>query len=115
MIPELQEQVDLRWAAVVDTATRIVGHYQRILEDAEQLSALLNYRKDWLLKHVFPETANQRDCADRILVWVNEHRAGLEGHIASAVMREQEEQARETLLARLNLSPEELTLLGIKR
>jgi hypothetical protein len=103
-----------QWAAALAAADIVVEAYTDLLHASDALADALNYKQEYILSHVMPQTSKDRRMAKRILAWMKENETSLRNGMAYRAEQLEHEKQKRALLARLQLTEEEKELLGIE-
>ena len=101
------------WEGIVTAGERVAHAYQQMLRAVDALADTLEYNEDHVLRQVLPRAVKERRDCERVLVWLNENRDEIEAHLQVRQAARDAAVRREALLAKLNLTADEVELLGI--
>ncbi len=90
----------------------IIVLYDQLIEHSDKLAKAIYYKPDYILGKVMPNKASERRNSSRIRRWFNkECKQDLLEHIAEMEAENLKIEAREKLIASLNLTDEQKALL----
>lgn len=95
-------------AVIVDEA------YADLLKASDALAKALEFNGDYVLRRVLPSQSDERRKLDRITRWVEGQRNEIEERLRRASEEAKKQRDRAGLMKKLNLTPEQKALLGIK-
>jgi transcriptional regulator with XRE-family HTH domain len=101
------------WEEVMAAGERVAAAYRELLQAADDLSEVVGYNEDYVLRRVLPKTPGGRRESNRVLNWLNDERGHIEAQMLAWIARREEAAQRTALLAKLNLTADEQRLLGI--
>lgn len=100
--------------AIETEAARTIEMYGALIQQCRCLAKAMNYQDDWVIGKVMPKSKADRTNIDRIRTWFDKEKSE-----SVNLWRAQEEwrkmdRRREELLESLNLTADEMALLGIE-
>jgi hypothetical protein len=98
-----------QWESVKDAAEEVSVAYEQLLRASDALAEAMNFNPEYVLLHVLPRNCQARRNVERIKAWVESRRA----HVETFWKEREAEQKKAALLARLKLTAEEKSLLGL--
>jgi hypothetical protein len=105
-----QIDIDARWSEITAAAKDVAEAYKNLLKASDNLAELMCYPEHLVLLNVLPKNAENRRVWTRIPAWVESEKKG----VLPALRRENDNLKKKELLARLELTRAEMSLLGIK-
>jgi hypothetical protein len=97
---------------IEDELAGVIALYDQLIEQSDKLAEAIYYQPDYILGKVMPNKASERRNSSRISEWFNkECKPDLLDHIAEIEAQDLKTEAREKLLASLNLTDEQKALL----
>jgi hypothetical protein len=110
-----QKEAHEAWLDVELKAQLVESVYDNFLAASDALAKAMQWDEEYVLRRVLPKSAGERRYTRRITKWVNgEKQVWMQLYDRIKEVR-QEQQKRQALLQKLNLSADELALLGIIR
>ena len=107
--PNFDIEFDTEWQAITAAATAAANAYQNLLAASDRLAQQMDYREEFILLRVLPSKPEERQDSTRIITWVERQK----NSILSDFKEQIRDNKRADLIARLNLTPAELSLLGL--
>ena len=107
--PEFDTEFDTEWQAITAAATAAANAYQNLLAASDRLAQQMDYREEFILLRVLPSKPEERQDSTRIITWVERQK----NSILSDFKEQIRDNKRADLIARLNLTPTEMSLLGL--
>ena len=107
--PNFDTEFDTEWQAITAAATAAANAYQNLLAASDRLAQQMDYREEFILLRVLPSKPEERQDSTRIITWVERQK----NSILSDFKEQIRDNKRADLIARLNLTPAELSLLGL--
>ena len=107
--PEFDTEFDTEWQAITAAATAAANAYQNLLAASDRLAQQMGYREEFILLRVLPSKPEERQDSTRIITWVERQK----NSILSDFKEQIRDNKRADLIARLNLTPTEMSLLGL--
>jgi hypothetical protein len=99
-------------SSIEDELAGVIALYDQLIEQSDKLAEAIYYRPDYILGKVMPNKASERRNSSRISEWFNkECKPDLLDHIAEIESQDLKTEAREKLIASLNLTDEQKALL----
>ena len=89
----------------------VLAKYKALVDSSDDLADVLSCNNEWVLGRVFPKLASERRDLGKVRGRFERERDFFLSHLRKAMEEAEAEQARTKLLARLNLTSEELELL----
>ena len=105
---------DGAWVTVIQAGKHVAEAYANLVKASDFLAEVMAYDNDYVLRKVLPSSVADRRNSKRIVEWLDGRRDELEKHLQEVNTRIQAALERDRLLQKLNLSAEEMELLGIK-
>jgi hypothetical protein len=106
---QTEPDFDTEWQAIIAAATAAANAYQNLLAASDRLAQQMDYREEFILLRVLPSKPEERQDSTRIITWVERQK----NSILSDFKEQIRDNKRADLIARLNLTPAELSLLGL--
>ena len=106
---QTEPNFDTEWQAIIAAATAAANAYQNLLAASDNLALLMYYREEYVLLRVLPSKPEERQDSTRIITWVERQK----NSILSDFKEQIRDNKRADLIARLNLTPTEMSLLGL--
>jgi hypothetical protein len=106
---QTEPDFDTKWTAIIAAANAAANAYQNLLAASDRLAQQMDYREEFILLRVLPSKPEERQDSTRIITWVERQK----NSILSDFKEQIRDNKRADLIARLNLTPAELSLLGL--
>jgi len=96
-----------------DELANTVAAYECLLEQCRKLSASMGYFDDHVIGKVMPKTLPDRTNTGRIVEWFENTKDDAVANMLKLQAKREQDRERERLLESLNLTPEQIALLGL--
>jgi hypothetical protein len=106
---QTEPDFNTEWTAIIAAANAAANAYQNLLAASDRLAQQMDYREEFILLRVLPSKPEERQDSTRIITWVERQK----NSILSDFKEQIRDNKRADLIARLNLTPAELSLLGL--
>jgi hypothetical protein len=106
---QTEPDFDTEWQAIIAAATAAANAYQNLLAASDRLAQQMDYREEFILLRVLPSKPEERQDSTRIITWVESQK----NSVLQTFKEHIRDNKRADLIARLNLTPAELSLLGL--
>ena len=106
---QTEPDFDTEWQAIIAAATAAANAYQNLLAASDNLALLMYYREEYVLLRVLPSKPEERQDSTRIITWVESQK----NSVLQTFKEHIRDNKRADLIARLNLTPAEMSLLGL--
>ncbi len=97
--------------SIENELTGVIALYDQLVDQSDKLAKAMHYKEDFVLGKVMPNQAIHRRDSTRIRKWFDECKSDLVEHITEIEAERARLEAREKLLASLNLTDEQIALL----
>jgi anti-sigma factor ChrR (cupin superfamily) len=98
-----------------DELCRTVAAYEALLDQCRKLADSMGYYHEVIIGKVMPKTTADRTNTGRITEWFESEKHGCLDHILALKAEQEQDIEREKLIASLNLTPEQIELLGLDK
>ena len=110
-----QRETHEAWLDVESKAQLVESVYDNFLAASDALAKAMQWDEEYVLRRLLPKSAGERRYTRRVTKWVNgEKQVWMQLYDRIKEAR-QEQQKRQALLQKLNLSEDQMALLGIIR
>ena len=106
---QTEPDFNTEWTAIIAAANAAANAYQNLLAASDRLAQQMDYREEFILLRVLPSKPEERQDSTRIITWVERQK----NSILSDFKEQIRDNKRARLLTRLNLTPAEMSLLGL--
>lgn len=92
-----------------------VSAYKSLLDQCDKLANSMGYNTDHVIGKVMPKTSKDRTNTKRIMEWFAKVKDECVEHLLELDAEDKRDRERERLLDSLNLTPEQMALLGLAK
>jgi hypothetical protein len=100
-------------AIMEDELANTVAAYESLLDQCRKLADSMGYCDDHVIGKVMPKTAADRTNTGRISEWFENTKGAAVEHMLQLEAAREQDRERERLLVSLNLTPEQMAILGL--
>lgn len=100
-------------AIMDDELANTIVAYESLLEQCRKLADTMGYYDDHVIGKVMPKTSADRTNTGRIAEWFEKTKGDAVAHMLKLEAEREADSERERLIASLNLTPEQMALLGL--
>ena len=100
-------------AIMEDELANTIAAYESLLGQCRKLADSMGYYDDHVIAKVMPKTSADRTNTGRIAEWFEKTKDDAVAHMLKLEAEREQDRERERLLASLNLTPEQMALLGL--
>jgi hypothetical protein len=90
-----------------------IAAYESLLEQCRKLADTMGYYDNHVIGKVMPKTSADRTNTGRIAEWFERTKGNAVAHMLKLEAEREADRERERLIASLNLTPEQMALLGL--
>jgi len=90
-----------------------IAAYESLLEQCRKLADTMGYYDNHVIGKVMPKTSADRTNTGRIAEWFEKTKGDAVAHMLKLKAEREADRERERLIASLNLTPEQMALLGL--
>ena len=100
-------------AIMDDELANTIAAYESLLEQCRKLADAMGYYDNHVIGKVMPKTSADRTNTGRIAEWFEKTKGDAVAHMLKLKAEREADRERERLIASLNLTPEQMALLGL--
>jgi hypothetical protein len=100
-------------AIMEDQLANTIASYECLLQQCRKLSETMAFNDNYVIGKVMPKTLADRTSTKRISKWFEKVKGDAVAHMLKVEAERKADYERESLIVSLNLTPEQMVLLGL--